>query len=93
MSNVAGAPPTPVLYRPVVAVPPAPLVSASLFLGALGSQVGLLNPNNQPLLVVSKTQLRPYLRSGEFNHVATAWRRGISRSGKLLNADNTISGF
>lgn len=70
----------PVLYRPVVALPPAPLETAGLALAGFPPFFGLVHQppggGQTNILAFQKTSVRPYLDDVDFNHFVTAWRRG-----------------
>jgi hypothetical protein len=70
----------PVLYRPTANVLPAQVVPAGLALVGFGGEFGLVNVTptggQQNVHVFPKSQVNPFLRTGDFNHYATSWRRG-----------------
>lgn len=86
-------PGTPVLWRPVETIAPAPTVGSGLVLAGLAgtNTFGVINtaPNRtETLLVFSKSSVRPFLRDGDFNHFAVAWRRDVSDVPTVLMAVN-----
>ena len=83
---------TPVFYRSVGSLPPDPLVAAGLTLVSTGGQFGLVHtpPSSavRNIHTFPVSAFRPYLRQGEFNHFATAWRRGDASGPTALLAIN-----
>jgi hypothetical protein len=72
-------PPTgtsPVVYRWVGSLPPAPLEATDLLLVALSNRFGIVNSTGgtTDMLTFTYPAIRPYLKRDAFNHYVTAWR-------------------
>lgn len=73
---VPGGAPSPVLYRPVASLPPAPLRTAGLtFVLDFSGRSGLYGPGSDTIFTFPIARLTPFLRNGEYNQFFAAWQR------------------